>query len=151
MHGIRHITGKIPFKGFFFRTVHRVGLKSSLCNLPCEALQDHVSSVTIRPPITDISGGTDRQTHMHTEYVHYSIRFLYTLLLELVQFVHDITRHCISRLTFLYFPYHLFFSRLPSSQHSSFQSISPSSCYISNLYTTSLLCSQRALSYHSLM
>ena len=58
-------------KGLFSQTGHRVGLKSGLCNLPGEALQDGVRSVAIQPPIPDISGGTDtqihRQTHKHTE------------------------------------------------------------------------------------
>ena len=75
MHGNSASNWRKTSKGFYSQTTHRIGLKSSLCNSPGEALQEGVSSVAIRPPIPDISGWTDTQTDRHTEYEYYYIRF----------------------------------------------------------------------------
>ena len=53
-------------EGFFSQTACHLGLKSSLCNSPDKALQNSVSSMVIRRPIPNISGGTNTQRHRHT-------------------------------------------------------------------------------------
>ena len=67
-------------KGFSSRTMRYVNSRSSRFNSPSEALDVGASTVTLRPPVPDISETTDTHTHTHihtqtdrhTEYGYYS-------------------------------------------------------------------------------
>ena len=63
-------------KAFFSLTVRRIDSRSNLCNSPGEALHIGVRSAALRRPVHEISDGTNKQTHTHTEYQHYYNRWL---------------------------------------------------------------------------